>query len=75
MTRRDGSRIGRPSKGDRRTFYMRAPVADADAVDQRAEASGAYLSDLLAALVRIGLDHADELPEQFQPKEVLPESA
>jgi hypothetical protein len=49
--------------------------AEAEFVRSRAEKADATFSDVIAALVRIGIEHVDEMPPSLQPKEVLPESA
>jgi hypothetical protein len=41
-------------------------------VRDMAEAADCSYTDLLAALVKIGLDHLEELPPNLQPKEDLP---
>lgn len=71
-------RSGRRSKGERHTFNTRVPIQDAREVIAGADAAKTYYGEYLAALVHIGLQHLDELPEKFQPKpaeEVLPEAS
>lgn len=54
--------IGRPSKGTRDLMVTRLPLSDGQAVRGISEARSWNLNDTLAALVAIGLAHADELP-------------
>jgi hypothetical protein len=64
------NRRGRPSKGDRKLAWGRLPSADADRVEELAASRGLYKSDVVAALVAVGLAHLEEagLPE---PREEL----
>ena len=66
---------GRPSKGARKGYFTRIPVADASEIDTGAEAADVSYSEFIAALVSIGLRHRDELPDQVKPKEVLPDAS
>ncbi|MBA2322999.1 MAG: hypothetical protein H0V92_02900 [Pseudonocardiales bacterium] len=52
-------------------------VDEAERIRDMGDAASVTYSDLLAGLIRIGLDHLDELPPGLQPKEALqlPESA
>jgi hypothetical protein len=65
---------GRPSKGERKGYFTRIPVADATEIDADAEAADVSYSEYIAALVAIGLQHRDELPTEMKAKEVLPEA-
>jgi hypothetical protein len=44
-------------------------------VEERAAEADTTYTEVIAALVRVGMEHLDELPDWLQPKEVLPESA
>jgi hypothetical protein len=53
-------------------------VGEAERIRDMGDAAKVTYSDLLAGLIRIGLEHLDELPTDLQPKEgelQLPESA
>jgi hypothetical protein len=53
-------------------------VEEAERIRDMGDAAGVTYSDLLAGLIRIGLEHLNELPSDLRPKEEelrLPESA
>lgn len=53
-------------------------VEEAERIRDMGDAAKVTYSDLLAGLIRIGLEHLDELPRDLQPKEEelqLPASA
>lgn len=54
---------GRRHKGDRTLVQTRIPDHKAAYVANLAEDRGEYRADLVAALIEIGLEHLDELPE------------
>lgn len=56
---------GRPSKGDRRVVWCRLQRTQADTVEGLALNREMHVSDVMAALVAVGLAHLDEagLPE------------
>ncbi len=66
---------GRPSKGDRKDIKTRVQRVVAEDVEARADAAHQYVSDYVAALIDLGLRYSNQLPLEFQPKEVLSESA
>ena len=66
---------GRPYLGPRRRMMTALQLDQAEFVEDRAEAADTSYSDVIAALVRVGMAHLDELPVWLQPKEVLPETA
>lgn len=70
-------RSGRRSKGPRHAFTLtRVSMDDAQEVITRAQAAGHVpYSEIVAALVHVGLQHYEEMPERFQAKEVLPEAS
>ena len=51
MTARPTSRIGRPSKGERKTRYSRIPVAIDGLVEAESRKSGLPISDVIANAV------------------------
>lgn len=55
------AKIGRPSKGERVVTFTRLPKFSRQQVEELASQSGKPLSDVLAALVAIGLSHPQEL--------------
>lgn len=54
---------GRRHKGDRTLVQTRLPRSEADLVTALADERGEYRADLVAALLRVALEHLDELPE------------
>jgi hypothetical protein len=67
-------KIGRPSKGDRQVVWSRIATPRVRDLQELAAARGLPVSDVVDALVAVGLDHVTEakLPA---PQEVLPQSA
>ena len=65
---------GRPSKGDRKDVRARPMRPVAERIDDLAIAAGVPVTEYAAALLELGLRHLDELPDAFQPEEVLPEA-
>lgn len=61
MAKRE-ARGGRPSKGPRDLMVTRLSIADGEQVRALAAELDWSYSDTLAALVRIGLSHREELP-------------
>jgi hypothetical protein len=61
MSKRE-ARGGRPSKGPRDLMVTRLSIADGEQVRALAAELDWSYSDTLAALVRIGLSHREELP-------------
>jgi hypothetical protein len=59
MSVQRGRKIGRSSKGDRVVTWVRLPRAVRDKADQIAAQRGCPVSDVVAALVELGLDHVD----------------
>lgn len=54
---------GRRHKGHRTLVQTRLPRSEADFVTALADERGEYRADLVAALLRVALEHLDELPE------------
>lgn len=44
-------------------------VEEAERIRDMADAANVTYSDLLAGLIRVGLDHLDEVPAELLPKE------
>ncbi len=67
MTR---SRMGRPSKGDRRVLYSRPPAVVAERVEQEAARTGLPMSDVVANILaaHYGLPPVAEAPHADQQK-------
>ena len=57
-----GAYGGRPSKGDRDTMVTRLPADEGAAVRQLAVDLDWSYSDTLAALIRLGMQHREQLP-------------
>lgn len=62
---------GRPSKGPRAVVLPRVLLADDRALKALAAARGWYVSETAAKLIKVGLQHADELPVDL-PRRVSP---
>ncbi|ALE76999.1 hypothetical protein FRP1_30270 (plasmid) [Pseudonocardia sp. EC080625-04] len=56
---------GRPSKGARDTMVTRLPADEGAAVRQLAVDLDWSYSDTLAALIRLGMQHREQLPIAF----------
>lgn len=56
---------GRPSKGPRAVVLPRVLLADDHALKSLATARGWYVSEAAAKLINVGLQHADELPDDL----------
>lgn len=61
---------GRRSKGERDLLATRLPLEEADRIRDLAEERGMTNTDFLAALVRLGLEHLDEIPAPTTQKEL-----
>jgi hypothetical protein len=64
-------RGGRPSLGPRERMITALSVDEAETIRDMGDAAKCTYSDLLAGLIRIGLNHQDELPPKLLPKEEL----
>jgi len=63
MSRQVDKKLGRPHKGDRVVTWARLPRASREQAERIAAEKGWPVSEVVAELVSLGLQHLDKMPK------------